>query len=95
MIKVETTDFVNSDSVMVQMSIPKDEWEKIQKSEEWKRILECDVAERIPEKSATEETLQSIDSTLKRIEKLLLALTRPVSIEFSKGNTDDLVKENT
>ena len=44
---------------------------------------------------ATEETLQSIDSTLKRIEKLLLALTRPVSIEFSKGNTDDLVKENT
>lgn len=71
MIDVKETSFINTDLVMVQMGVPKDEWEKIQSSEEWKKILNGDVSARIVEKPATEETLQSIDSTLKRIEKLL------------------------
>lgn len=71
MIKLEEISFEDTDIVMVNMSVPKDEWEKIQSSEEWQRILNGDVSARIVEKPATEETLQSIDSTLKRIEKLL------------------------
>lgn len=43
MINVETTDLINSDFTIVQMSVPKDEWEKIQQSEEWKRILNADI----------------------------------------------------
>ena len=48
-------------------------------------------------KPATEETLQSIEATLKRIENILLDQTRPtsVSIEIPDRNTDDLVNEHT
>lgn len=44
-----------------------------------------------------ENTLQSIDSTLKRIEKILLDQTRPkkASIDISNRNSYDLVKEHT
>lgn len=43
MINVETTDFVNSNFITVQMSVPKEEWEKIQKSEEWRKIINSDI----------------------------------------------------
>lgn len=48
-------------------------------------------------KTATEETLQSIDSTLKRIENLLLNQARPqtVSIELSERSANNLVEEHT
>ena len=41
----------------------------------------------------TEETLQSIDSTLKRVEIILREMAKPYSISFdiTKRNADDLV----
>lgn len=67
MIEVKETAFVNTDLVIVQFSVSKDAWEKMHNSEEWKKIISFDVSER----TSTEETLQSIDSTLKRIEEIL------------------------
>lgn len=42
------------------------------------------------------ETLQSIEGTLERIEEILLVLTRPITVStnITNRNTDDLVKEH-
>ena len=55
------------------------------------------VEEELGKKTATEETLQSIDSTLKRIEEIILNQLKPktVSIDISKGNANNLVEKNT
>lgn len=44
-----------------------------------------------------ENTLQSIDSTLKRIEEILIDQSKPkkVSINISERYTDDLIKKYT
>lgn len=65
MIEVKETSFMETDLVIVQIGVSKDLWKKIQTSEEWQKILNGNVSER------TEETLQSIDSTLKRIEEVI------------------------
>lgn len=43
MIEVKETSYVNNDSVIVQMSVPKEEWEKLQQSEEWQKIINSDI----------------------------------------------------
>lgn len=65
------TVFSSMDLVIVQMSTSKEKWEKIKVSEEWNKILNGNVTELIKKKSETEETLQSINGTLKCIERLL------------------------
>lgn len=48
-------------------------------------------------KSTVEETLQSIDSTLKRLEEILLdqSKTQKISIEVSERDANNLVKKHT
>lgn len=42
------------------------------------------------------DTLQSIDGTLKRVEKLFLNMEEPrsVSVQISERNSNDLIKEH-
>lgn len=44
MIEVKETSFINTDIVIVQMGVSKDEWEKIRASAEWQRILSSDIS---------------------------------------------------
>ena len=68
MITCSTTDFINQKNVEVMLSIPRDLWEVIEQSEEWRRIL-C--AEDLTISPTKESSLQSIASTLERIETIL------------------------
>ena len=47
--------------------------------------------------TTVEETLQSIDSTLKRLEEILLdqSKTQKISIEVSERDANNLVKKHT
>ena len=64
MITCSTASYINQNNVEVMLSIPKDLWEVIEKSEEWRRIL-C--AEDLTIPPAKESSLQSIAESLKRI----------------------------
>lgn len=65
MITCSTASYINQKNVEVMLSIPKDLWEVIEKSEEWRRIL-C--AEDLTIPPAKESSLQSIAEHLDRQE---------------------------
>lgn len=82
MITCRTSSFINQKNVEVMLSIPKDLWEVIEKSEEWRRIL-C--AEDLTILPAKESSLQSIASSLERIEGILQIQQRNSTLEVMQG----------
>ena len=90
MITCRTASYINQKNVEVILSIPQDLWEIIEKSEEWRRIL---FAEDLTIPPTKESLLQSIASTLERIEQILQLQNSSIT-EITDCNTDDLVKKD-
>jgi len=71
-VDVTTQQYINSPKVTVSFEVSSDDWCLIQQSESWNEIERfVDRKERTLRKRKTDKTLQSIDSTLKRIETIL------------------------
>lgn len=82
MITCSTASYINQKNVEVMLSIPQDLWEVIEKSEEWRRIL---FAKDLTIPPTKESSLQSIASSLERIESILQNQQRNSTLEIMQG----------